>query len=107
MVGLVLGIAAPVRKMRRLGDALRWSQAGSATEYRRLVRAGSAVLLPSAKEWRDLLNDPALADVFEPHVPFYYQLGHQSVRETMGYAVVSESKRREKAARIRIARETW
>jgi integrase len=35
------------------------------------------------------------------------QLGHRNVRETLRYAALSEKKRREKAARVRIAPETW
>lgn len=35
------------------------------------------------------------------------QLGHRNIRETLHYAALSESKRREKAAKLRIAPETW
>lgn len=35
------------------------------------------------------------------------QLGHRNIRETLQYAALSEAKRREKAARLRIAPETW
>jgi len=35
------------------------------------------------------------------------QLGHRNIRETLHYAALSDSKRREKAARLRIAPETW
>jgi integrase len=35
------------------------------------------------------------------------QLGHRNIRETPHYAALSDAKRREKAARIRIATETW
>jgi integrase len=36
-----------------------------------------------------------------------HQLGHRNIRETLQYAALSEAKRREKAARLRIAPETW
>jgi len=35
------------------------------------------------------------------------QLGHRNIRETLHYAALSDTKRREKAARLRIAPETW
>ena len=35
------------------------------------------------------------------------QLGHRNIRETLRYAALSEAKRREKAAKLRIAPETW
>jgi integrase len=35
------------------------------------------------------------------------QLGHRNIRETLHYAALSEAKRREKAAKLRIAPETW
>jgi integrase len=35
------------------------------------------------------------------------QLGHRNIRETLHYAALSEAKRREKAARLRIPPETW
>jgi hypothetical protein len=35
------------------------------------------------------------------------QLGHRNIRETLHDAALSEAKRREKAARVRIAPETW
>jgi hypothetical protein len=35
------------------------------------------------------------------------QLGHRNIRETLHYAALSDAKRREKAARLRIAPETW
>jgi len=35
------------------------------------------------------------------------QLGHRNIRETLHYAALSDFKRREKAARLRIAPETW
>jgi integrase len=35
------------------------------------------------------------------------QLDHRTIRETLRDAALSEAKRREKAARVRIAPETW
>ena len=35
------------------------------------------------------------------------QLGHRDLQETLHYAALSEAERREKAARLRIAPETW
>jgi integrase len=35
------------------------------------------------------------------------QLGHRNLRETLQYAALSAAKRRQKAARLRIAPETW
>jgi integrase len=35
------------------------------------------------------------------------QLGHCNIRETLHYAALSDAKRRQKAAQLRIAPETW
>jgi len=35
------------------------------------------------------------------------QFGHRNIRDTLQFAALSEAKRREKAAKLRIAPETW
>ncbi len=48
-----------------------------------------------------------LEDSDDDAVFVQHQLGHKNIQETMGYAQLSEAKRREKAAKLRIAPETW
>ncbi len=35
------------------------------------------------------------------------QFGHRNIRDTLQFAALSEAKRREKAAKLRIVPETW
>lgn len=48
-----------------------------------------------------------LEDTDDDAVFVQRQLGHKSIDQTLEYAELSEAKRREKAAKLRIAPETW
>jgi integrase len=97
---------------RQHGHAIVTAVAAVAGVYRMKPERRDGVLIEvRTPAWPHLFRHGAatamLEDSDDDAVFVRDQLGHRNIRETMHYAALSDSKRREKAARLRIAPETW
>jgi hypothetical protein len=77
MICLLTEIAAPVRKMRRLGQALTLLKPGYRTDGL-TVGLRPARPLPHFEKWPDLLNAD-VGDIFEARVTWYYHVGREAI----------------------------
>jgi hypothetical protein len=80
-------------------------------EAERPPARASAVIGPASLPWRRgrrRFDTGAIPDKRDDDAVFVRdQLGRRNIRETLHYAALFDAKRREKAARLRIAPETW
>jgi integrase len=97
---------------RQHAHSIVTAAAAAANVYRIKPERRDGVLLEvRAPAWPHLFRHGAatamLEDSDDDAVFVRDQLGHRNIRETLHYAALSDAKRREKAARLRIAPETW
>lgn len=97
---------------RQHAHAIVTTGAAAAGVYRLKPSRRDGVLLEArTPAWPHLFRHGAatamLEDSGDDAVFVRDQLGHRKIRETLHYAALSDAKRREKAARLRIAPETW
>jgi integrase len=97
---------------RQQGHTIVTRAAAVAGVYRlKPAKRGGVLVEVRTPAWPHLFRHGAatamLEDSDDDAVFVRDQLGHRNIRETLHYAALSEAKRREKAARLRIAPETW
>jgi integrase len=97
---------------RQQGHTIVTRAATAAGVYRlKPARRAGVLTEVRAPAWPHLFRHGAatamLEDSDDDAVFVRDQLGHRNIRETLHYAALSDAKRREKAARLRIAPETW
>jgi integrase len=97
---------------RQHAHAIVTGAAAAAGVYRVKPERRDGVLLEvRAPAWPHLFRHGAatamLEDSGDDAVFVRDQLGHRNIRETLHYAALSDARRREKAAQLRIAPETW
>ena len=96
---------------RQRGHTLVTRAAAAAGVYRlKPATRGGALTAVRAAAWPHLFRHGAAKAMLEDSGDAVFvrdQLGHRDLQETLRYAARSEAERREKAARLRIAPETW
>jgi integrase len=96
---------------RQRGHTLVTRAAAAAGVYRlKPATRGGALTAVRTPAWPHLFRHGAATAMLEDSGDAVFvrdQLGHRDLQETLRYAALPEAERREKAARLRIAPETW